>query len=67
VHQPSVILCDEPTGNLDSSTSDQVMDLLSELNDSGSTIVVVTHDDSIAKRCSRTIRIFDGQILDDEE
>ncbi len=67
VHQPSVILCDEPTGNLDSSTSDQVMDLISELNESGSTIVVVTHDDSIAKRCSRIIRISDGQILHNEE
>ena len=63
VHNPSVILCDEPTGNLDSDTSEQVMDLLTQLNESGSTLVVVTHDDEIAKRCSRIIRIFDGRIL----
>lgn len=67
VHNPSVILCDEPTGNLDSTTSSQVMDLLSELNDSGSTLVIVTHDNSIAERCSRVIRIFDGRILSEEE
>jgi putative ABC transport system ATP-binding protein len=67
VHQPSVILCDEPTGNLDSSTSDQVMNLLAELNESGSTLVVVTHDDEIAARCSRIIRIRDGRILLEEE
>ena len=67
VHNPSVILCDEPTGNLDSTTSSQVMDLLAELNDSGSTLVIVTHDDEIAKRCSRVIRILDGRILSEEE
>ena len=67
VHNPSVILCDEPTGNLDSTTSSQVMDLLAELNASGSTLVIVTHDDEIAKRCSRVIRIFDGRILSEEE
>lgn len=67
VHDPSVILCDEPTGNLDSETSQQVMELLSELNDSGSTIVIVTHDNEIANQCSRVIRINDGRIIDDEE
>ena len=67
VHDPSVILCDEPTGNLDSSTSDQVMDLLTQLNESGSTIVIVTHDNEIAKRCSRIVRIMDGRILFEEE
>lgn len=67
VHDPSVILCDEPTGNLDSETSQQVMKLLSELNNSGSTIVIVTHDNEIANQCSRVIRINDGRIIDDEE
>ena len=67
VHNPSVILCDEPTGNLDSTTSGQVMDLLAELNEAGSTLVIVTHDNEIAERCSRIIRIVDGRILSEEE
>ena len=67
VHDPSVILCDEPTGNLDSETSQQVMELLLELNNSGSTIVIVTHDNEIANQCSRVVRINDGRIIDDEE
>ncbi len=67
VHNPSVILCDEPTGNLDSTTSGQVMELLAELNESGSTLVIVTHDNEIAERCSRIIRIIDGRILSEEE
>ncbi len=67
VHQPSVILCDEPTGNLDSTTSKQVMDLLQEINKSGSTLVIVTHDEDIAKRCTKTIRLNDGVIVNEEE
>ena len=67
VHDPSVILCDEPTGNLDSETSQQVMELLIELNHSGSTLVIVTHDSEIARQCSRVIRIIDGRILTEEE
>ena len=62
-----MILCDEPTGNLDSETSQQVMELLLELNNSGSTIVIVTHDNEIANQCSRVVRINDGRIIDDEE
>lgn len=67
VHNPSVILCDEPTGNLDSTTSEQVMAILSDLNNAGSTLVIVTHDNEIAKRCSRIIRINDGRIVSEEE
>ena len=67
VHEPSVILCDEPTGNLDSETSRQVMELLVELNRSGSTIVIVTHDNEIARQCSKVVRIIDGRILVEEE
>ena len=67
VHNPSVILCDEPTGNLDSTTSKQVMSILSDLNDAGSTLVIVTHDREIAKRCSRIIQISDGRIVSEEE
>ncbi len=67
VHNPSVILCDEPTGNLDSTTSEQVMAILSDLNNAGSTLVIVTHDNEIAKRCSRIIQINDGRIVSEEE
>ena len=67
VHNPSVILCDEPTGNLDSETSQQVMELLVDLNRAGSTLVIVTHDNEIASQCSRIVRINDGRILMEEE
>ena len=67
VHDPSVILCDEPTGNLDSLTSKNVMELLLKLNQSGSTIVIVTHDDDIASMCTRIVRIKDGSVVNEEE
>ena len=67
VHDPSVILCDEPTGNLDSLTSKNVMELLLDLNQSGSTIVIVTHDDDIASMCTRIVKIKDGSVVNEEE
>ena len=67
VHEPSVILCDEPTGNLDSSTSEQVMQLLSEINSKGATLIVVTHDDFVAEKCTRVVQMSDGRILDEED
>ena len=67
VHEPSVILCDEPTGNLDSSTSEQVMQLLSDINSKGVTIIVVTHDDFVAEKCTRIVQMSDGRILDEED
>ena len=60
--QPRVILADEPTGALDSATSEEVMSLLKELNDDGMTMVVVTHEAEIAAECQRTIRLRDGLV-----
>ena len=62
VNRPAVVLADEPTGNLDSRTSDAIMDLLHELNDEGSTIVVITHDREVAEALPRQIAIRDGRI-----
>ena len=59
---PHLILADEPTGNLDSVHGQEVMDSLVELNDNGTTIIMVTHDDSLAKRARRNVRILDGRI-----
>ena len=68
VHKPAVILGDEPTGNLDSRTSKEVMDLLFELNaERGTTLLVVTHDSEIAARCSRILHMEDGLIVRDEK
>ncbi len=63
INRPALILADEPTGNLDSKTSDEVMDLLSELHHEGHTIVMVTHEEEIAARAHRTIRMKDGRIV----
>ncbi len=62
---PKLILADEPTGNLDSKNGKEVMDLLSELNQEGTTIVMVTHSQKDAARAQRTIDLFDGQIVSD--
>lgn len=60
--RPSLILADEPTGALDSKTSREVLDFLKELNDEGNTIVMITHDSSIALEAKRVVRIHDGKI-----
>jgi putative ABC transport system ATP-binding protein len=65
VNRPSLILADEPTGNLDSHTSDEVMALFSELNDEGITIVLVTHEPDIALYAHRQVRFLDGKIIRD--
>jgi len=62
VNDPKILLCDEPTGNLDSKTGTQVMELLKKLNDQGKTIIMVTHDTQIADYAKRTITIADGEI-----
>ncbi len=65
VHHPKVILCDEPTGNLDSATSNTVMTLLKEINEKlGTTFLLVTHDEEIASNCSRVLQMDDGLIID---
>ena len=62
---PAVILADEPTGALDSRTSREVLDFLQKLNDEGNTIVLITHDNSIAQEAKRVVRVADGKIIFD--
>jgi len=66
INNPSIILADEPTGNLDSSTSREIMVLLDALHEKGNTIILVTHEADIAKHAHRIIRLLDGQIASDE-
>lgn len=65
VGNPSILLADEPTGNLDSKTSAEIMALFDELHRQGQTVVVVTHEPDIAAHCKRTIRVMDGKIVQD--
>lgn len=66
VNRPSIILADEPTGNLDSATSTIILDLLKRLNDMGNTLILVTHEPDIAAYAKRQVRIRDGKIVSDE-
>lgn len=63
--EPSLLLADEPTGNLDSATGEDIIKLFSELHEAGHTILIVTHEPSLAARCPRAIRLSDGQIVAD--
>ena len=65
VNNPSLLLADEPTGNLDSRTGAEIMELFDQLNREGHTIVLVTHEEDIAAHAQRIVRLRDGQILDD--
>ena len=66
VNNPSLILADEPTGNLDSVTSDEIMGLLEDIHNAGNTIILVTHEESIARFAHRIVRLIDGNIASDE-
>ncbi|MRR12788.1 ABC transporter ATP-binding protein [bacterium] len=66
VTEPSIVLADEPTGNLDSRSGVEVMEILQELNDSGITVVLVTHDDVVARHATRIVGIQDGRIVREE-
>jgi putative ABC transport system ATP-binding protein len=61
INDPEVILADEPTGNLDSKSGQEIINILKELNKNGKTIIIITHDANIAKHCTRTIHLFDGE------
>jgi len=65
VNKPSIILADEPTGNLDSKTSIDIMGLLDAIHKQGNTVIVVTHEEDIARHAARIIRLFDGEIAQD--
>lgn len=65
VNEPKIIFADEPTGNLDSATSEKVDEILFGLNKKGITLIIVTHDDELAAKCSRQIRVKDGLIISD--
>jgi putative ABC transport system ATP-binding protein len=65
VGHPELLLADEPTGNLDSRTAKEIMDLFRQLHDEGQTVVIVTHDPGIAACCKRLVRLHDGKIAED--
>ena len=67
VNQPHIVLADEPTGNLDTQTGREILDLFDELNGQGHTIILVTHDMGVASHARRIIRIVDGQVADDPD
>lgn len=63
--QPPIILADEPTGNLDSKSTIEIMNILKDLHKSGRTVIIITHDDEIANQVDRVVRIMDGKIVSD--
>jgi putative ABC transport system ATP-binding protein len=67
VGDPSILLADEPTGNLDSKNGEEVMKLLAELHKGGATVCMVTHDPRYARHAERAVHLFDGQILEEQE
>jgi putative ABC transport system ATP-binding protein len=65
VGKPSILLADEPTGNLDSATSEEILALIRELHAGGQTVIMVTHEPEIAQQCRRIVRLRDGCIVSD--
>jgi len=65
VGRPAIVLADEPTGNLDSTTGASIMELIRELNADGATIIMITHDGGLADQLPRQIRVLDGQVVSD--
>jgi len=66
VNQPSIVLADEPTGNLDSKTGEEIMEILDGIHAAGDTIILVTHEEELARRAARVVRLRDGEIVSDE-
>ncbi len=66
VSDPLVLMADEPTGNLDSKTGESILQLFESLHDRGMTIIIITHDDAVAERCERIVRLRDGEIETDQ-
>jgi putative ABC transport system ATP-binding protein len=67
INNPAIILADEPTGNLDTKTSYEIMDILGNIHQDGNTVIIVTHEDDISKYCHRIIRLRDGVVETDVE
>ncbi|MFW6156238.1 MAG: ABC transporter ATP-binding protein, partial [Armatimonadota bacterium] len=65
VNNPSILMADEPTGNLDTTTGAEILDVCDHLNEEGITMVMVTHDPRVAERCRRIVRLVDGEIVSD--
>ena len=66
MNNPSLLLADEPTGNLDSRSGEEILKILTELNGQGVTVIIVTHDQDVAAQCKRIINLKDGRILNDQ-
>ena len=66
VNDPVLVLADEPTGNLDSHSGEEILAIVDRLHEAGRTIALVTHDDEVAARCERTVRLRDGKVVEDE-